>query len=115
LLPTSPNENELLRGFNPLVNVSSSTEMLYLGLKGSFCMTTKMPLSLKKTYHYSTLSRRWGRYRDWNVQLGIWGKSCRVGEAAKTANLSAIKLSSLLTWAMLNDKKFEISIQTAWV
>jgi hypothetical protein len=69
-----------------------------LGLNGSFCMKVKMPSSLGKTCHDSTLSGMWGRYRDQNMQLGIWGKRCRVGDAAKTTNLSSIELSSLLTW-----------------
>jgi hypothetical protein len=56
LLPTSLDENELSRGVKPLGNLSSSIEMIYLGLNGSFCMKVKMPSSLGKTCHDSTLS-----------------------------------------------------------
>jgi hypothetical protein len=55
LFPTSLDKNELSRGVKPLVNLSSSIDMIYLGLKGSFCMKEQMPSSLGKTCHDSTL------------------------------------------------------------
>jgi hypothetical protein len=56
LLPTSLDENELLRGVKPLGNLSYSIDMISLGLIGSFCMKAQMPSSLRKTCHDSTLS-----------------------------------------------------------
>jgi hypothetical protein len=55
LFPTSLDENELSRGVKPLGNLSSSIEMISLGLNGSFCMKAQIPLSFRKTYHDSTL------------------------------------------------------------
>jgi hypothetical protein len=57
-LLTSLDENELSRGVKPLVNLSSSRDMISLGLKISFCMKVQMPSSLGKTCHDSTLSWR---------------------------------------------------------
>jgi hypothetical protein len=55
LLPTSLDENELSRGVKPLGNLSSSIEMISLGLNDSFCMKAQMPSSLGKTCHDSML------------------------------------------------------------
>jgi hypothetical protein len=57
-LPTSLDENKLPRGVKTLGNLSSSTEMIYLGLSGSFCMKEKIPSSLRKNLHDSMLSWR---------------------------------------------------------
>jgi len=56
LLPISLDENELSR-VKPLGNLSSSIDIIYLGLSGSFCMKAQMPSSLRKTFHESMLSR----------------------------------------------------------
>jgi hypothetical protein len=64
LLPTTLDENELSRGFKPFVNFSSSTDMISLGLNGSFCIIEQILSSLGKTYHHSTLSGICGQYRD---------------------------------------------------
>jgi hypothetical protein len=55
LLPTSLEENELSRGVKPLGNLSSSIEMISLGLNDSFYMKVKIILSLGKTFHDYTL------------------------------------------------------------
>jgi hypothetical protein len=56
LFPTSLDENELSRGVKHLGNLSSSIEMISLGLNDSFYMKVKIPSSLIKTCHDSTLS-----------------------------------------------------------
>jgi hypothetical protein len=55
---TSLDENELSRGVKPLGNLSSSMDMISLGLNGSFYMKVQIPSnpsSLGNTYHDSTL------------------------------------------------------------
>jgi hypothetical protein len=112
-LRTSLVENELLRGVNPFENLSSSIEITSLGLRGSFCKKVQISSSFLKTCHDSTLSGICRRYRDIKVQSGRCGNSCRVGEVAKIANLSAIVLSSLFMSVMLKDNIFEIKAQMA--
>jgi hypothetical protein len=56
VMPTSLDESELSRGVKPSGNLSSSIEMISLGLNSSFYMKAQMPSSLGKTKHDSTLS-----------------------------------------------------------
>jgi hypothetical protein len=52
-------------------------------------------------------------YED-DINIGKYNQVF-VEEVVKTTNISSIEFNSLLTRVMLNDNKFEIRIQTAWV
>ena len=111
LFPTSLDENELSRGVKPLWILLYSMDIISLCLKGSFWMKAQMLSSLGKTYQDSILWGICGQYRDWKGKSGLCGRSCRLGEAAEISNRPAIEFNSLLTWMMLKDNRFEISIK----
>jgi len=115
LLLTSLVENDILRGFNPLVMLLSSRGIISFKLYDSFQIKEQMLSSFGKTCHDSSLLGILGRNKDRKVQSGLWGINFLVGEATKKYNLSTIELNSLLMWVMLKDNRFWIKVHTTWV